>query len=179
LNLDMERVMKQSKIEESNLRYFFFRVSFTWNQYWSANNSECQANIKNLSQLIQTKQSERREISASREKIRDSITSVQHNIKRLEDSRRNAINRFGSNLQHALVDIDRYSWKGQKPLGPLGQYVELKDGRWAELMRVYLGGLMASFAVTDARDREPLSRILQSHGNPYVFLPIIFVVRTN
>jgi hypothetical protein len=29
LNLDMERVMKQSKIEESNLRYFFFRVSFT------------------------------------------------------------------------------------------------------------------------------------------------------
>ncbi|CCO33264.1 Structural maintenance of chromosomes protein 6 Short=SMC protein 6 [Rhizoctonia solani AG-1 IB] len=147
LNLDMERVMKQSKIEESNL-------------------SECQANIKNLSQLIQTKQSERREISASREKIRDSITSVQHNIKRLEDSRRNAINRFGSNLQHALVDIDRYSWKGQKPLGPLGQYVELKDGRWAELMRVYLGGLMASFAVTDARDREPLSRILQSHGNP-------------
>ncbi|CAE6468016.1 unnamed protein product [Rhizoctonia solani] len=146
LNLDMERVMKQSKTEESNL-------------------SECQANIKNLSQLIQTKQAERREISASREKIREAISSVQHNIKRLEDSQRNVINRFGSNLQHALVDIDRHTWKGQKPLGPLGQYVELKDGRWAELMRIYLGNLMASFAVTDARDREPLSRILQNHGN--------------
>ncbi|ELU44338.1 Smc5-6 complex SMC subunit Smc6 [Rhizoctonia solani AG-1 IA] len=146
LNSDMERVSKQSKIEESNL-------------------SECQANIKNLSQLIQTKQTERREVIDSREKLREAITSVQHNIKRLEDSQRNAINRFGSNLHRALVDIDRHAWKGQKPLGPLGQYVDLKDGRWAELMRIYLGGLMASFAVTDARDREPLSKILQNHGN--------------
>ncbi|KAG8689608.1 Structural maintenance of chromosomes protein 6 [Ceratobasidium sp. 423] len=146
LNLDMERVMKQTKVEESNL-------------------SECQANIKNLSQLIQTKQSEKREISASRDKLRNDITAAQHNIQRLEDSQRNAINKFGSNLHRALTEINQHSWKGQKPVGPLGQFVELKDGRWAELMRIYLGTLMASFAVTDARDREPLSRILQNCGN--------------
>ncbi|KAH7345701.1 P-loop containing nucleoside triphosphate hydrolase protein [Rhizoctonia solani] len=146
LNLDMERVMKQTKAEESNL-------------------SECQANIKNLSQLIQTKQVEKREISASKDKLQNDINAAQHNIQRLEDSQRNAINKFGSNLHRALADIDQHTWKGQKPLGPLGQFVELKDGRWAEVMRIYLGTLMASFAVTDARDREPLSRILQKHGN--------------
>ncbi|KAJ1302116.1 hypothetical protein OPQ81_000947 [Rhizoctonia solani] len=138
---------EQTKVEESNL-------------------SECQANIKNISQLIQTKQTERREVLASREKLQSDINSAQHNIQRLEDSQRNVINKFGSNLHRALADIDRHNWKGQKPIGPLGQFVELKDGRWAELMRIYLGSLMASFAVTDARDREPLSKILQSHGNP-------------
>ncbi|CAE6540561.1 unnamed protein product [Rhizoctonia solani] len=146
LNSDMERVTRQSKAEELNL-------------------SECQANIKNLSQLIQTKQGERREIHASREKLQNDISSAQQNIQRLEDSQRNSINKFGSNLHRALADIDQHNWKGQKPVGPLGQFVELKEGRWAELMRIYLGSLMASFAVTDARDREPLSKILQKYGN--------------
>ncbi|CAE7095754.1 unnamed protein product [Rhizoctonia solani] len=146
LNSDMERVTKQTKAEELNL-------------------NECRANIANLTQLIQAKQSEKREINASREKLRSDIDSAQHNIQRLEGSQRNAINKFGSDLHRALADIDKHQWMGQKPLGPLGQYVELKDARWAELARIYLGNLMASFAVTDARDREPLSRILQKYGN--------------
>jgi hypothetical protein len=32
---------------------------------------------------------------------------------------------------------------------------------WADLMRIQLGGLMSAFAVTDARDRPQLKRLLE------------------
>ncbi|KAB5592896.1 Structural maintenance of chromosomes protein 6 [Ceratobasidium theobromae] len=145
LNLDMERVQKQVKTEEANLRH-----------------------VDSWQTPELSKRGEYDQITGSREKIRQDILSAQQNVQRLIDSQRNAINRFGSNLHHALQDIASHRWHGRQPLGPIGQYVELKEGRWAELMRIYLGGLMSSFAVTDARDREPLSRILQKHGNNHV-----------
>ncbi|KAG9077431.1 Structural maintenance of chromosomes protein 6, partial [Ceratobasidium sp. UAMH 11750] len=146
LNLDMERVQRQVKAEEENL-------------------NECQANIANLQQLVQARKEEWREISSNRERIRTEIPSIQRNIQRLQDSQKHQINVFGKGLDRALVDISQARWYGQPPVGPLGQYVEVKDPHWIPLMRVNLGTLMASFAVTDQRDREPLSRILQKHGN--------------
>ncbi|KAG8719122.1 Structural maintenance of chromosomes protein 6 [Ceratobasidium sp. 394] len=148
LNLDMERVQRQVKAEEENL-------------------NECQANIANLQQLVQARKEEWREISSNRERIRTEIPSIQRNIQRLQDSQKHQINVFGKGLDRALVDISQARWYGQPPVGPLGQYVEVKDPHWIPLMRVNLGTLMASFAVTDQRDREPLSRILQKHGNAH------------
>ncbi|KAF8595961.1 P-loop containing nucleoside triphosphate hydrolase protein [Ceratobasidium sp. AG-I] len=149
LNLDMERVQKQVKTEENNV-------------------ADCQTNITNLVQLVRTKRGEYDQVNASREKLRADIMAVQKNIERLMGSQKNKINLFGSHLDRVLADISHVRWQGRTPVGPLGQYVELKDPRWAPLMRVNLGGLMASFAVTDSRDREPLSRILQKHGNQQV-----------
>ncbi|KAG8723910.1 Structural maintenance of chromosomes protein 6 [Ceratobasidium sp. 395] len=146
LNMDMEKVQRQLKTEEESL-------------------SECQADIANINQLVQAKKEEWREICSSRERIRDDITSVQQNILRLQHTQQHQINKFGNNLDRVLTDVSRARWHGQPPLGPLGQYVEVKDARWAPLMRVNLGSLMSSFAVTDQRDRETLSRILQKHDN--------------
>ncbi|KAG8790243.1 Structural maintenance of chromosomes protein 6 [Ceratobasidium sp. 428] len=146
LNMDMEKVQRQLKVEEENL-------------------SECQANIANLQRLVQTKKAEYNEIRSSRERIRTDIVSVQQNIQRLQHTQQHQINKFGNNLDRVLADVARARWHGQPPLGPLGQYVEVKDARWAPLMRTNLGSLMSSFAVTDQRDRETLSRILVQHKN--------------
>ncbi|KAG8723854.1 Structural maintenance of chromosomes protein 6 [Ceratobasidium sp. 395] len=146
LNMDMEKVQRQLKTEEENL-------------------SECQANIANVQRLVQTKKAEYNEIGSSRQRIRNDIVSVQQNIQRLQHTQQHQINKFGNNLDRVLADIARARWHGQPPLGPLGQYVEVKDARWAPLMRTNLGSLMSSFAVTDQRDRETLSRILLKHNN--------------
>ncbi|KAG8723851.1 Structural maintenance of chromosomes protein 6 [Ceratobasidium sp. 395] len=147
LNVDMAKVQEQSRVEEENL-------------------SECQANIASLRQFIQAKKEEWREAGFSRERIRDNIASIQQNMQRLHGAQKNQINKFGNNLDQVLADVSRARWHGQPPLGPLGQYVEVKEARWAPLMRVNLGSLMSSFAVTDHRDRETLSRILRRHDNP-------------
>ncbi|KAG9122629.1 Structural maintenance of chromosomes protein 6, partial [Ceratobasidium sp. 392] len=147
LNLDMEKVQKQSKTEQENL-------------------SECQANIANIQRLVQSKQAEWREVDSSRERLRTEITSIQNTIRRLQNTQKDQINMFGNNLDRVLSDISRARWYGQHPVGPLGQYVEVKDPHWVGLMRVNLGSLMSSFAVTDQRDRETLSRILIKHENP-------------
>lgn len=128
--------------------------------------SDCQTNITNLVQLVRTKRAEYDQVNASRGKLRGDIEATQHNIDRLMNSQKNKINLFGNNLDRVLADVSHARWHGKTPVGPLGQYVELKDPRWAELMRVNLGTMMASFAVTDAKDREPLNKILQKHGNP-------------
>ncbi|KAG8746258.1 Structural maintenance of chromosomes protein 6 [Ceratobasidium sp. 414] len=150
LNLDMERVQKQAKLEEENLKYVR-DISLR----------------RKLTFTADTKKEEWREVNSSRERIRTEITSVQRNIQLLQDSQKNQINTFGKGLDRALVDISQARWYGQSPVGPFGQYVEVKDPHWAPLMRVNLGTLMASFAVTDQRDRDPLSRILQKHGNQH------------
>lgn len=71
---------------------------------------------------------------------------------------------FGSNLEQVHAEIPKMRWHGRPPVGPLGQYVKVRDARWAPLLRVRLGGGMAMFAVTDPRDRQQLDALLKRHG---------------
>jgi hypothetical protein len=64
-------------------------------------------------------------------------------------------------------------WHGDVPVGPLGMHVKLKEMAWADLMRIQLGGLMSAFAVTDARDRPQLKRLLDQ-TKKCVGLPLYF-----
>jgi chromosome segregation ATPase len=165
LNLDMERVQRQVKIEEENLRYVYVPTPNLLLNLTRTYCSDCQSNIANIHRLVQTKKDEWKTVAASRERMRTDITSAQDSITRLHSSQQNQINAFGTHLDRAVVDIGQARWHGEIPVGPLGLYVEVKTPRWIQLMQVNLGNLMASFAVTDVRDREPLSRILQKHGN--------------
>ncbi|KAG1810673.1 uncharacterized protein BJ212DRAFT_1378104, partial [Suillus subaureus] len=51
-------------------------------------------------------------------------------------------------------------WYGDVHVDPLGMHLKLKDMTWANLMRIQLGDLMSAFAVTDARDRPQLKKLL-------------------
>ena len=74
-----------------------------------------------------------------------------------------AVDAFGKNLMQVLDRINKMKWHGQRPVGPLGLFVSLRnssDQQWSNVMRIILGRTLASFAVTDARDREPLRKLL-------------------
>ena len=77
-------------------------------------------------------------------------------------------------MDAVLAEIGRSKWIGDKPVGPFGMFVKLKDPRWAEILRNQLGSIMSSFAVTNAKDRSQLSQILQRTGKlvlSYPYLP--------
>ena len=81
----------------------------------------------------------------------------------------NRLNAYGRKLPEVLARIRNERWHGDVPIGPIGDFVSLKDLQWQFLMRAQLGNLMTAFAVTNARDRPLLKRIL-NESNKYVVL---------
>ncbi|KAJ7781699.1 P-loop containing nucleoside triphosphate hydrolase protein [Mycena maculata] len=85
---------------------------------------------------------------------------------------------YGNNIQRVIERINQTTWHGEKPLGPLGIHVKVRDNKWAELLRFTLLGLLCSFAVTDAKDIRVLKKILADTNNPktsvHFFKPDLF-----
>ncbi|KAJ6585226.1 P-loop containing nucleoside triphosphate hydrolase protein [Mycena capillaripes] len=73
---------------------------------------------------------------------------------------------YGRDIQKVVERINNSQWHGEKPLGPLGIHVKVRDNKWAKLLRFQLTALLTSFAVTDSRDIQPLKKILADFGNP-------------
>lgn len=86
-------------------------------------------------------------------------------LKNLQDTQKNALLRFGDNVDKLVAAIDRESWVGRKPVGPMGRYVSLVENSppMQSLFSSVLGGLMCGFAVQDDRDRSKLQRMIRQH----------------
>jgi chromosome segregation ATPase len=93
-----------------------------------------------------------------------SVMSFREQIQRCVEQTNNSLAPYGRNLTKVLKDIGTTGWYGQKPLGPLGVYVKVKDRVWADLLRIVLGSHMSSFAVTDNRDLPVLKKMLRECG---------------
>ncbi|KAH9926088.1 P-loop containing nucleoside triphosphate hydrolase protein [Amylocystis lapponica] len=92
--------------------------------------------------------------TADRDRLQHRIVETQEQLRRCGEREQNKLAPYGRDMNRVLEAIQRTRWYGQKPVGPFGLYVTLKDPeRWA------------GFAVTDARDQSTLSKILKSHGN--------------
>ncbi|EPQ51081.1 hypothetical protein GLOTRDRAFT_49654 [Gloeophyllum trabeum ATCC 11539] len=102
----------------------------------------------------------------AREDAKKAIMDAQAATANARQQEDNALAVYGNNMKQVLEMVQRTQWKGQPPVGPLGTYVKVKDPkRWGEVLRMQLGGHMSAFAVTDARDRPVLKRILNQTGN--------------
>ncbi len=96
--------------------------------------------------------------------IKDNIDKANNRLSNCDVMEKDKLAPFGRQMDKVLESISQATWKGEKPIGPFGKYVTLKDRKWADLLRSQLGNLMSGFAVTDARDRKPLYEILKKHG---------------
>ena len=102
------------------------------------------------------------------------IAAAQSMISQCKEKSRNALAPYGRDIKSVLDQIAKMGWHGEPPIGPLGLYVKLKDTRWADLMRIQLGGLMSAFAVTDARDRPQLKKLLDHTKKFFYFSRLFF-----
>jgi chromosome segregation ATPase len=95
---------------------------------------------------------------------RTSIISSQTALTAAKASERDTFVPYGNNIKAVVEEIDRSTWYGDKPVGPLGRYVKAREpSKWGDILRTQLGQLLTAFAVTDARDRDQLKRILLKH----------------
>ncbi|KAJ7677433.1 P-loop containing nucleoside triphosphate hydrolase protein [Mycena rosella] len=110
--------------------------------------------------------------------LRSQVTNCEQAINGCLKADQDRYAAYGSNIQRVVERIGTTNWHGQKPLGPFGIYVTVRDNQWADLLRTQLSQLLSSFAVTDARDIGPLKKILADQGNPrtliHYFQPDLF-----
>lgn len=81
-------------------------------------------------------------------------------LHRLDNERHSQLDTFGHNVQSLVERIRGSQWYGDQPIGPLGAYVTLMDPKWRPLLQSVLGNMVTAFAITDARDRNNLKKIL-------------------
>lgn len=97
---------------------------------------------------------------AKKNSAQERVVAALSMISQCKEKGQNALAPYGQDIKGVLAQIAKMKWHGDVPVGPLGIHVKLKEMAWADLMRIQLGGLMSAFAVTDARDRPQLKRLL-------------------
>ena len=71
---------------------------------------------------------------------------------------------YHRNMPRLVQQVQAAHWFGEKPVGPLGQYVKLKNPVWAPALRAMIGWTMHAWAVTTEKDRAQLHRMFREHG---------------
>lgn len=136
--------------------------------------ADAEAHLKELENSMRQKIEERDatgkegvEAEQAMKKAQDHVDNCNAMIQKAKEHEQNNLAPYGKDIKRVLTQIERMKWHGQKPVGPLGVYVKVKDPqKWAPLLRSQLGGYMTAFACTDARDRPQLKRLLHDSGNP-------------
>jgi len=152
---------------------------------------EAEKDLKQAEVLVMDKKGEASALRAQGDEIdrhiqteKNSVMGTREQIQRCLEQQNNSLAPYGRDLKNVLDRIGKMRWHGQKPLGPLGVYVKVKDRIWADLLRNVIGSHMSSFAVTDPKDVPALKKLLRDSGK-YVdrassFLPrvLMFLVPT-
>ncbi|KAJ7022440.1 P-loop containing nucleoside triphosphate hydrolase protein [Mycena alexandri] len=121
---------------------------------------------------IRDKQAANDEELQLRQKVNDCESAI-------NDCLRADENKYAAFVQR----INQTQWHGQKPLGPFGAHVKIRDSciQYTELLRNQLSSLLSSFAITDARDHQVLKKILADSGNSrtaiHLYKPDLFDYR--
>lgn len=96
--------------------------------------------------------------------LQEKIVSLDAQISQCRAQQNNSLAPYGNRLREVLNEIGSRNWRGEIPVGPFGQHVKVKDMRYANVLRSYLGNAMSSFAVTNADDRRQLKEILDKYN---------------
>lgn len=95
-----------------------------------------------------------------RDEVRTELENARSRLANLKAQQTNPLAAYGTGMEILMREIGRARWR-EKPLGPLGQYIRLKDLRYKDLFQSMLGGLMCGFAVRYREDKDQLMGILQ------------------
>ncbi|KZT64630.1 P-loop containing nucleoside triphosphate hydrolase protein [Daedalea quercina L-15889] len=116
-------------------------------------------------QEMQTAEDQGKALEAQKDEAQREIMNAQGALQQCVEAEKNKLAPYGNSMAQILATIEEMSWHGNRPVGPLGLFVNVKDRVWAPLMRVQLGSLMTAFAITDSRDRAALGQLLAQHKN--------------
>ena len=75
-------------------------------------------------------ETEYKELATKLSDVQRNIALIKDESNRASASLKNASSNFGSKAAEISDDINRSNWTGEKPIGPLGQFIELIDNKY-------------------------------------------------
>ncbi|EFN87370.1 Structural maintenance of chromosomes protein 6 [Harpegnathos saltator] len=94
-----------------------------------------------------------------------SIRRLEKELSGFEQQSDNVLSVFGPNIPRLLRRIEEECKKGrfkEKPRGPIGAYIKMKDEAWAPAVESHLGrGILNSFCVDNNQDAKLLTSIMK------------------
>ncbi|XP_029963674.1 structural maintenance of chromosomes protein 6 [Salarias fasciatus] len=186
---DLEKDKAQLSTRIKDLKLSISQTSGAESQAREERVEQIQTNLENLNHQIATlgQQIEQYELASSRAKeeqgkmrkeqefLMRSIEVNRRNLRTLESSRSNRLRRFGEHMPGLLSAIEDAYKKGQfkqKPRGPLGFLISLKDPELALAVEVCLKGQLQAFTC-DNHDDERLLQTLMARAMPNSRRPVI------
>ncbi|TIA89765.1 hypothetical protein E3P99_01907 [Wallemia hederae] len=126
---------------------------------------EAVAKFDEVRNRIEEMQNRYADLKRQRSGYESNIQQAQQEINQIKASQNNRQAAFGPKMPDIIREIDRQQWN-EKPIGPLGRYVKLIDGKWGRVLESVLGHTLNAFACTNFQDRKKLLTILKKHGAP-------------
>lgn len=92
------------------------------------------------------------------------LRACQENLHQAKQAEGNVMQGFPKWMPSLLRAIDNEPGFRQKPVGPLGMYITLKEQKWMGIIEKFLGTTLTSFVVTNYADGDLLKRIMDRVG---------------
>ncbi|KAG5311912.1 SMC6 protein, partial [Pseudoatta argentina] len=141
--------------------------------------SKLEEKLDELDASLRTKQTELMHLEADRMRLQQDVTSaknemdnfdrhirkIKKDLSAVEQQSDNALSVFGPNVPRLLKRIEEEYKKNrfkEKPRGPIGAFIKLKDAAWAPAVESFLGfGTLNSFCVDNSQDAKLLNSIMK------------------
>ena len=98
-------------------------------------------------------------LEARREQLRSGVANAESMMANLRNAKSNRMTAFGQNIPALLQLIDRDTRWRQKPIGPIGAHLKLRDRHWAPVLESVIGNTLNAFCVTNHHDRSVLQEL--------------------
>lgn len=120
--------------------------------------------------VLETRQREAASLNNRRDVLAVDLDRGKRRLATLEQSTTNRLARYGRGVEHVLEAIKRTNWRHSAPIGPIGQYVHLReeDFQYRDVLQGVMGSFLCSFAVRHDDDKVKLMSILSDATKRYV-----------
>jgi chromosome segregation ATPase len=94
----------------------------------------------------------------------DNLTKEMRNnqsaVQEYASTRKNRLLLFGKTADKLKQAIDSNNGWTEKPIGPLGYYIQVKDKSWQSVLETVLGGSVTSYLVSNENDERLLRQLM-------------------
>ncbi|KAJ1888673.1 metalloprotease, partial [Kickxella alabastrina] len=98
------------------------------------------------------------------DKNRIYVEKTQQNLDDLRRQTSNRLNAFGRGVPEAIAQIKNTRWKGMHPIGPIGEFVKVRDQKWSPIIETTLDKSLNAFLVDSYADQATLDKIFRQVG---------------
>lgn len=97
----------------------------------------------------------------ARDRLRHEVQETEVSVHRLAATSKNSLEAYGSGVAELIRAINQEGRWHRKPVGPIGQYLKVKDAKWVPVLESVIGNTLNAFCVVDHHDRRILEQLKQ------------------